>query len=43
MAPLEGSESPLGGHGKIGEADETYIGKADGKRRKKAWGDWRRR
>jgi len=38
MAPLEGSEPPLGGKGKIVEADETYIGTADGKRGKKAWG-----
>ena len=29
---------PLGGPGKIVEADETYIGTADGKRGKKAWG-----
>jgi Transposase and inactivated derivatives len=37
MAP--GSDAgPLGGHGKIVEADETYIGTADGKRGKKAWG-----
>jgi transposase-like protein len=35
MAP--GSE-PLGGAGKIVEADETYLGTADGKRGKKAWG-----
>ena len=38
MAPAEGSEPPLGGRGKVVEADETYIGKADGKSRKKAWG-----
>jgi hypothetical protein len=37
MAP--GSEAgPLGGKNKIVEADETYIGTADGKRGKKAWG-----
>ena len=37
MAP--GSDAgPLGGPGKIVEADETYIGTADGKRGKKAWG-----
>jgi transposase-like protein len=35
MAPLEGAEPPLGGKGKIVEADETYIGVADGKRKKK--------
>ena len=29
---------PLGGKGKIVEADETYIGTADGKHGKKAWG-----
>jgi transposase-like protein len=29
---------PLGGRGKVVEADETYIGTADGKRGKKAWG-----
>jgi len=41
MTPAAGSEPPLGGHGKIVEADETYIGRADGprgKRGKKAWG-----
>jgi transposase-like protein len=38
MAPAEGSEPPLGGKGKVVEADETYIGTADGKRGKKAWG-----
>jgi transposase-like protein len=31
MAPLEGSEPPLGGKGKVVEADEAYIGKKDGK------------
>jgi transposase-like protein len=37
MAP--GADAgPLGGRGKIVEADETYIGTADGKRGKKAWG-----
>lgn len=35
MAPAEGSEPPLGGKGKVVEADETYIGKADGKPRRK--------
>lgn len=33
MAPAA-SEPPLGGHGKIVEADEAYIGKADGKRKR---------
>lgn len=33
MAPIAGSEPPLGGSGKIVEADETYIGKKDGKRK----------
>jgi transposase-like protein len=33
MAPLAGSEPPLGGEGKIVEADEAYIGKKDGKRK----------
>jgi transposase-like protein len=37
MAP-GADASPLGGAGKIVEADETYIGTADGKRGKKAWG-----
>jgi transposase-like protein len=37
MAP--GSDaSPLGGQGKIVEADETYIGTTDGKRGQKNWG-----
>ncbi len=37
MAP--GADAgPLGGRGKVVEADETYIGTADGKRGKKAWG-----
>jgi transposase-like protein len=40
MAPAKGSEPPLGGAGKIVEADETYIGTADGKRGKKAWAAW---
>lgn len=31
MAPAEGSEPPLGGAGKIVEADETFIANADGK------------
>ena len=33
MEPLAGSEPPLGGEGKIVEADEAYIGKKDGKRK----------
>jgi transposase-like protein len=33
MTPADGSEPPLGGEGKIVEADETYIGKKDGKRK----------
>lgn len=33
MAPVAGSEPPLGGEGKIVEADEAYIGKKDGKRK----------
>ncbi len=33
MAPIPGSEPPLGGEGKIVEADEAYIGKKDGKRK----------
>lgn len=37
MAPGS-SEPPLGGRGKVVEADETYIGVADGKRDKKPWG-----
>jgi len=37
MAP--GADAgPLGGRGKVVEADETYIGTADGKHGKKAWG-----
>lgn len=33
MAPAPGSEPPLGGKGAVVEADETYIGKKDGKRK----------
>ena len=33
MKPAEGSAPPLGGAGKIVEADETYVGKKDGKRK----------
>ena len=38
MAPAEGSEPPLGGRGKVVEADETYIGTADGAKRGRKWG-----
>ncbi len=34
MAPAKGSEPPLGGDGFVVEADETYIGKKDGKRKR---------
>lgn len=40
MAPGSDAE-PLGGKGKIVEADETYIGTADGTRGRKAWGGMR--
>ena len=40
MAPLAGSEPPLGGEGKIVEADEAYIGKKDGKRKHKGSGGY---
>lgn len=33
MTPLPGSEPPLGGDGFVVEADETFIGKKDGKRK----------
>lgn len=33
MAPAAGSEPPLGGDGFVVEADETYVGKKDGKRK----------
>ncbi len=33
MDPIPGSEPPLGGDGFVVEADETYIGKKDGKRK----------
>ncbi|MBN9545005.1 MAG: IS1595 family transposase [Alphaproteobacteria bacterium] len=36
MAPKAGSEPPLGGEGQIVEADETYIGKKDGPKGRKA-------
>ena len=38
MAPAEGSEPPLGGAGKVVEADEAYIGKKDGPKGRKAAG-----
>jgi transposase-like protein len=38
MAPVEGSEPPLGGRGKVVEADETYIGTADAAKRGRKWG-----
>ena len=34
MKPTGADAGPLGGEGKIVEADETYIGKADGRRKK---------
>lgn len=40
MAPAAGSEPPLGGEGKIVEADEAYIGKKDGKRKHKGAGGY---
>jgi hypothetical protein len=40
MAPVAGTEPPLGGYGKIVEADETYIGKADGKRKRPMQGGY---
>ena len=33
MTPVAGSEPPLGGDGFVVEADETYLGKKDGKRK----------
>jgi transposase-like protein len=35
MTPVAGSEPPLGGEGKIVEADEAYIGKKDGPKGRK--------
>lgn len=40
MAPAPGSEPPLGGEGKVVEADEAYIGKKDGKRKHKGSGGY---
>jgi transposase-like protein len=33
MAPAKGSQSPLGGAGKVVQADEMYVGKKPGKRK----------
>lgn len=38
MKPVEGSEPPLGGAGKVVEVDEAYIGKKDGPKGRKAAG-----
>ena len=38
MATVPGSEPPLGGEGKVVEADEAYIGKKDGKRKHRGAG-----
>lgn len=38
MALVPGTESPLGGEGKVVEADETYIGKKDGPKGRKRHG-----
>jgi transposase-like protein len=38
MTPAPGSESPLGGEGKVVEADEAYIGKKDGPKGRKSPG-----
>lgn len=40
MTVASGSEPPLGGHGKVVEADETYIGKKAGKRKKAGAGGY---
>jgi transposase-like protein len=40
MAPVPGSEPPLGGDGFVVEADEAYIGKKDGKRKHKGAGGY---
>ncbi len=40
MAPAPGSEPPLGGDGFVVEADETYLGKKDGKRKAKGAGGY---
>ncbi len=40
MAPAPGSEPPLGGDGFVVEADETYVGKKDGKRKAQGAGGY---
>lgn len=40
MAPVPGSEPPLGGDGFVVEADESYIGKKDGKRKHRGSGGY---
>src|SRR6202451_3055388 len=40
MAPVAGGEPPLGGDGFVVEADETFVGKADGKRKKAGAGGY---
>jgi hypothetical protein len=40
LAPVPGSEPPLGGDGFVVEADEAYIGKKDGKRKHKGAGGY---
>lgn len=40
MTPAAGSEPPLGGDGFVVEADETYIGKKDGKRKRDGAGGY---
>lgn len=40
IKPVVGSEPPLGGEGKVVEADETYIGKKDGKRKARGSGGY---
>lgn len=40
MAPVAGSEPPLGGDGFVVEADETFVGKKDGKRKAKDAGGY---
>ncbi len=41
MKPSGSDAGPIGGHGKIVEADETYIGKADGKTKRPKEGGFR--
>ena len=38
MAPAKGTRGPLGGQGKTVEADETYIGRKEGRTKKKGFG-----